>query len=175
LLYRCPSESRRLSRSKPTLTTLQNTIYNKLTSTTNVGYTVEMPRSALKTDEHLHTPATNTSYQVKSPTMELNMAMVEEKKYKKSEEPDEIDESLTDRTIQNEKEEPKKKLVITRRQVCELDNVRNTAKRPAFNTNENPHTLTTSPPEEPLQLLPILHSPDKSNPANLKLSSIQDQ
>jgi hypothetical protein len=160
LLYRCPSESRRLSRSEPTLTTLQNTIYNKLTSNTNVGYTVKKPLSALKTDEHLHTLATNTSHQVKSPTMELNMATVEEKKYEKSEEPNEIDETNTDRTIQNEKEELKKTLVINRRQVCDLDKVRNTAKRPrpAFNTNENPHTLTTPPPEEPLQLSPILHS-----------------
>ena len=39
-------------------------IYNKLTSNTNVRYTVEKPRSALKTDGYLHTPATNTSYQV---------------------------------------------------------------------------------------------------------------
>jgi hypothetical protein len=44
------------------------------------------------TDEHPHTLATNTSYQVKSLTMELNMATVEEKRHEKSEEPEEIND-----------------------------------------------------------------------------------
>jgi hypothetical protein len=94
---------KRLRRSKPTLTTLQSTLHNKLTSNTNGRYTVEKPRSALKTDKHLHTPATNTSYQVKSQMMELNMVTVEEKKYEKSEEPNEIDETHAESTIRNEK------------------------------------------------------------------------
>jgi hypothetical protein len=109
--------------------------------------------------------------------MELNKSTVEENKYEKSEELNAIDETHTDRIIQTEKEEPKKKLVFARRQVCDLDKVMNTVKRPrlAYNTDENPYTLTTSFPEELLQLSPILHSPKVSNTANLKLYSVQDQ
>jgi hypothetical protein len=58
--------------------------------------------------------------------MELNMAMVKEKRYEKSEEPEEIDETHADRNMQHEQEELKKKLVITRRQVCDM----NAIKRP---------------------------------------------
>ena len=115
--------------------------------------------------------------------MELNMATVEEKKYEKSEEPDEIDEAYTDRNMQHEKKKYEKKLVTTRRQKYELDKVRCPVKRPrpAFDAHEDPQILTTSPPEEPLQPfgntkpLPIPHSPDISNTAKLKLSSVQDQ
>ena len=105
------------------------------------------------------------------------MSTVEENKYEKSEELNEIDETHTDRIIQTEKEEPKKKLVFARRQVCYLDEVMNTVKRPSltYKSYENPHTLTTSLLKEPLQLSPILRSPKVSNPANLKLSSAQDQ
>ena len=86
--------------------------------------------------------------------------------------------------IQHEKEEPKKKLAITRRQMCELDKVRNTVKRPrsAFDAHENPHTFTTSPPEEPLKNFvanakpsPIILPVKSSNPTKLKLSSVQVQ
>jgi hypothetical protein len=89
--------------------------------------------------------------------MEMNMAMVEEGKYEKSEGPEEIGKTHTDRNntmgnfdtefIQHEKVEPKKKLATTRRQVCELDKARNTVKRPrsVSDAHENPHNLTTSP------------------------------
>jgi hypothetical protein len=126
--------------------------------------------------------------------MEMNTATVEEGKYEKSEEPEEIDKTHTDRNnimgkfatefIQHEKEESKKKLAITRRQVCELDKVRNTVKRPrpAFDAHENPHTLTTSPPEEPLQNSventkpsPIILPVRSSNPTKLKLSYVKNQ
>jgi hypothetical protein len=72
------------------------------------------------------------------------MAMVEERK---SEEHEEIDVTLTDRNMQHKKEESKQKLVTTKRQVCDLDKVRNTVKRPrpAFDAHENPHTFTTTP------------------------------
>jgi hypothetical protein len=115
--------------------------------------------------------------------MELNMATVEEKKSEKSEEPDEIDETHTDRTIQHEKEEHKKKLVITRRQVCDMDKVKTAVKRPgsAFEAHENPHTLTTYPPEESLQPSenakpsPIILPVRSLNLTKLKLPSVQDQ
>ena len=68
------------------------------------------------------------------------MATVEERKYEKSEEPEEIDESHTDRNnimgnfatefMKHEKEDPQKKLAIVKRQMCGLDRVRNTVKRP---------------------------------------------
>jgi hypothetical protein len=89
--------------------------------------------------------------------MEMNMATVEERKYKESKEPEEIDESHTDRNnimgnfapefMKHEKEDPKKKLAIVKRQMCGLDRVRNTVKRPrsALDAHENPHTLATSP------------------------------
>jgi hypothetical protein len=60
--------------------------------------------------------------------METNMAMVEERKYEKSKELEEIDGTHTDRNMQHEQEESKKKLVVTRRQVCELDKVKTTVK-----------------------------------------------
>ena len=77
--------------------------------------------------------------------MELNMAMVKEKRYEKSEEPEEINETHADRNMQHEQEELKKKLVITRRQVCDMDKVRNAVKRPgsAFDAHGNPHTIST--------------------------------
>jgi hypothetical protein len=92
--------------------------------------------------------------------MEMNMATVEERKYEESKEPEEIDESHTDRNnimenfatefMKHEKEEPKKKLAIVKRQMCGLDRVRNTVKRPrsVFDAHENPHTLATSPIEQ---------------------------
>jgi hypothetical protein len=151
-----------------------------LTSNITIKYTVKKPRSALETNEYPHTTATNTSYQVKSTMMELNMATVEEKKYEKSEEPDEIDETNTDKTIQHEKEEHKKKLVITRRQVCDMDKVQTAVKRPG-SAFENPHTLTTYPPEESLQPSenakpsPIILPVRSLNPTKLKLPSVQNQ
>jgi hypothetical protein len=81
--------------------------------------------------------------------MEMNTETVEERKYEKSEEPEKIDETHTDRTIQHEKEEYRKKLAITRRQVRDLDKVKRP--RPAFDGHKIPHTLTAPPPEEPLQ------------------------
>ena len=75
--------------------------------------------------------------------MELNTAMAKEKRYEKSEEPEEIDDTHTEQ----EKVEPKKKLETTRGQVCELDKARTTVKRPrsASDNHESPHTLPTSP------------------------------
>ena len=106
------------------------------------------------------------------------MTMVEERKYVKPEEPEEIDETHTDRNIQHELVESDKKLVTTRRQVRDLDKVRNTAKRPkpAFDAHENPHTPTTRkvPPVETSSIFkPTPHSPASSNLA--KPSSVQDQ
>jgi hypothetical protein len=143
----------RLRRLKPTLTTLQTTLHNQLTPDISIGYTVKNPRSALETDKHPYTIATNTSHQVKSQMMEQHLTMVEERKYVKPEEPEEIDKTHTDRNIQHEQVESEKKLVTARRQVRDLDKVRNTVKRPktAFDAHENPHTPTTSPPEEPFQ------------------------
>ena len=90
-----------------------------------VRYAVKRPGSALGTPTH--TLAINTNYQVKSVTMELDMAMVKE--YEKPKEPKEIDETDTDRNTQHEQEQLKKKLVITRQQVCDMDNA-----------HKNPHT-----------------------------------
>jgi hypothetical protein len=94
--------------------------------------------------------ATNTNHQVKSPMMEMNIAMVEGRKFEKSEEHEEINVTHTDRNMQHKKEESKQKLMTSSRQECGLDKVRNTIKRPrsALDAHENPHTLTTSPPEE---------------------------
>jgi hypothetical protein len=110
--------------------------------------------------------------------MEQNMAMVKEKRYEKSEEPEEIDKTHTDRNMQHKQEESKK-----RRQVCDRDKVRNAVKRPGsvFDAHENPHTLTTYLPEESLQPSetakpsPIILPVRSSNPARLKLPSVQDQ
>jgi hypothetical protein len=115
---------------------------------------------------------------------EMNMAMVKERKFEKSEEHEEIDVTHTDRNMQHEKEEPKQKLVNTRRQENGLDKVRNTAKRPrsAFDAHENPHTLTTFPPEEPLKNHVVHTKPSlitfpvkSSNPTKLKLSDVQSK
>jgi hypothetical protein len=158
--------------------------YNQMTSNTNIRCTVKKPRSALETDEDPRILTTNTSHQVKSTMSEMNMAMVEEKEFEKSEEHEEIDVTHTDRNMQHKKEESKQKLVTTRHQECGLDKVRNTAKRPrsAFDAHENPHTLTTSPPEEPLKdsvenakPSPITLPVRSSNPTKLKLSSVQSQ
>ena len=154
-----------------------------MTSNTNVKCTVKKPRSALETYEYPHTTATNTGYQVKSTMMELNMAMVKEKKYEKSEEPNEIDEPHADRNMKYEQEELKKKLVITQRQVCDKDRIRNAVKRPgsAFDDHENPHTPTTnltekSPqPSEMAKPSPIVLPVRSSSLPRLKLPSVQDQ
>jgi hypothetical protein len=62
--------------------------------------------------------------------VELSMAMVKEERYETFKKPEEIDETHADRNMQHEQEELKKKLVITRRQVCDMDKVRNAVKRP---------------------------------------------
>jgi hypothetical protein len=61
-----------------------------MTSNTDIRCTVKKPRSALEIDKDLHTLTTNTSHQVKSQILEMNMAKVEEKKPEKSEEREEI-------------------------------------------------------------------------------------
>jgi hypothetical protein len=87
------------------------------------------------------------------PMMEMKMTTVEGRKFEKSEEHEEIDVTYTDRNMEHKKEEFKKKLMITRHQVCDMDKVKTAVKRPgsAFEAHETPHTLTTNPPEEPLQ------------------------
>ena len=87
--------------------------HNQMTSSTDIRFTVKKPRSALEINETLRVLPTNTSYQAESPMKELNMAMVKERKFEKSEE---IDVTHTDRNMQHEKEESKQKLVTNRRQ-----------------------------------------------------------
>ena len=78
-----------------------------MTSNTDIRCTVKKPRSALETDKDMHVLTTNTSHQVKSPMMEMDMAMVEKRKSEKSEEHEEIDMTHTDRNMQHKKEESK--------------------------------------------------------------------
>jgi hypothetical protein len=151
-----------------------------MTSNNDIRCAVKKPRSALETDKDLHVLTTNTSHQVKSPMLEMNMAKVEEKKPEKSEEREEIDVTPTDRNMQHRKEESKQKLVKTKRRVCNLGKVRNTVKRPspAFDAHENPHTFKTSPTARKVlsvrsSTIPMPYYPSLSNPA--RLSSIQDQ
>jgi hypothetical protein len=127
---------------EPTLTTLQNTPTTKMTSNTDIRCTVKKPRSALKTDEDLHEIATNTSHQVMSPIMEMDMAMVEMRKSENTKEHEEIDVTHADRNMQHRKEESNKKLEITSSQMCDMNEVRYDAKRhrSAFNAHKNPHT-----------------------------------
>jgi hypothetical protein len=85
--------------------------------------------------------------------------------------------------MQYEQEGSKKKLVITRRKMRDMDKVKNAVKRPgsAFEAHENPYTLTTYPPEESLQpsenakQSPIILPVRSSNPTKLKLYSVHDQ
>jgi hypothetical protein len=151
-----------------------------MTSNTDIRCTVKKPRSALETDKDLHILATNTSHQVKSPMLEMNMAKVEERKPEKSEEHEEIDVTHTDRNMQHKKEESKQKLVNTKRRVCNLGKVRTTVKRPrpAFDAHETPHTFTTSPTARKVlsvrsSTIPMPYSPSLSNLA--RLSSAPDQ
>jgi hypothetical protein len=157
---------------------------HQMTSKPDIRCTVKKPQSAPEINEDLCVLATNTSHQAKSPMREMNMAMVEERKFEKSEEHKEIDVTHIDRNMQNEKEEAKQKLVTNRRQECGLDKIRTTVKRPrsAFDGHKDPHTLTTSPPEEPLKNTAEDVTPSQihqqvrsSNPTKLKLSSVKDQ
>jgi hypothetical protein len=117
------------------------------------------------------------------PMMEIEMTTVEGRKFEKSKEHEEINVTNTDRNMENRKEEIKKKLVITRHQVCNIDEVETAVKRPGstFEAHETPHTLTTSPPETILQPpenaepSPIILPVRSLNPTKLKLISVQDQ
>jgi hypothetical protein len=108
--------------------------------------------------------------------MELNTAMAEKKRYEKSEEPKEIDETNTDSNMQREQKESKKKkkLVITRHQEYDMNKVRYAVKRPgaSFEAHENPHSLTTFPPEESLQ---ASENAQPSPTTKLRQSSVRDQ
>ena len=74
---------------------------NLMTSNTNIRCTVEKPQSALETDTDLHVLATTTNHQVMFPTMEMNMATVEGRKFEKSEEHEESNVTYTDRNMQH--------------------------------------------------------------------------
>jgi hypothetical protein len=87
-----------------------------------------------------------TSHQANSPRRETHMAIVKGK-FEKYEEHKEMDVTPTDRNMQHIEEESKQKLVTDKRQENGLDKVNRP--RSAFNAHENPHTLTTLPPEEP--------------------------
>jgi hypothetical protein len=76
--------------------TVQTNVH-EMTSNITIRNTVKRPRSALDAHEDPHTLATSPIDQVKSPKMEMDMATVEERKYEESEEPEEINESHTDR------------------------------------------------------------------------------
>ena len=83
------------------------------------------------------------------PITEIKMTTMEGRKFEKSKEHEEINVTDTDRNMENRKEETKKKLVITRHQECNINEVETAVKRPGstFEAHETPHTLTTSPPE----------------------------
>jgi hypothetical protein len=156
---------------------------NQMTSNTNIRCTVKKPRSALETDDDMHSLATTTSHQVMLPTIEIDKATVEGMKFDKSKEHEESNVTYTDRNMQHREEESKQKLMITRHQVSNMNKVKTAVKKPepAFEAHETPHTLTTYPPEKSLQPSenaepsPIIPQVRSLNPTKLKLLFVQDQ
>jgi hypothetical protein len=157
--------------------------HNQMSSNTDLKCTVKKPRPALETDKDIDVLTTTTSHQIMFWMMEIEMTTMEGRKSEKSKEHEEINVTDTDRTMENGKEEIKKKLMITRHQECNIDEGETAVKRPGstFEAHETPHTLTTSPPETTLQPpenvepSPIILSARSLNPTKLKLISAQDQ
>jgi hypothetical protein len=157
--------------------------HNKMTSDINIRCTVKKPQTALETDTNLHVLATITSHQAMSPTMEMDMATMKERKFEESEEHEETNVTNADRNMHDKKEKSDKKLMITRHQVCDMDSIKTVVKRhgSVVKAHETPHNPTASPPEESLQIFeknepsPTLLQVRSLNRTKLKLSSVQNQ